>query len=92
MIKRSDMKTENPKAVKSYEDIVSEIEDISAGINKLMNSRLTERAIVVLIHDALPSPTYSRPRIGRGSIREVLQAASHLKDIYIKKLKSATPE
>lgn len=69
------------------EVIEKEIRAISASIRKLRESRLSERAIIVLIHDALPSATYGHPRIGKPAIKQVLDAAENLELHYLKKAK-----
>lgn len=72
----------------TYDEIVSEINNISEGVKRLLDSRLSRRAIVVLIHDSVPSRGYnSKPT--RRQIEDVLDTAANLKNIYLKKLKDS---
>lgn len=71
--------------------IANEIEAISSALKKLKDSKLSERAIVVLIYDLLPSATYGKPKIGKAAIINVLDAAFNLKDFYLKKQKALKP-
>jgi hypothetical protein len=79
------MKTKKVVITKDKEDEVPvevlerAILDIAAGARILLNSRLTERAIILLVQDAA-GPTY----VSKGQVKEVLKAASQLKDHYIK--------
>ena len=74
------------KTVKSpepVEELAQEISDLSIGVRRLLTGRLTERALVTLIYEAMP-PTYrSKPQI-----KEVLHAAANLKELFIKKAKA----
>jgi hypothetical protein len=65
------------------EELAQEIADLSEGVERLLKGKLTERALVTLIYDAM-APTYrSKPQI-----KEVLRAASNLKELYLKKAKT----
>lgn len=76
--------TLSPKPViEPVEQLAQEITDLSDGIQKLLAGRLTERALVTLIYEAMPNGYRSKPQI-----KEVLRAASSLKELYIKKAKS----
>lgn len=68
------------------ESLAKEIEGISNAIGKLRSSRLNEKTIVLLIHDALPSG-YGGKVCNKGAVREVLYAAANLKEFYLKKEK-----
>jgi len=71
------------------EDLAQEIADLSEGVQKLLSGKLTERALVTLIHDALPSGGYGSGKlVNRSGIKEVLHAASNLKELYLKKAKA----
>lgn len=73
--------------IPSAADIIAEeIETLSEGMKKLLNSKLSERAIILLIQDACPL-LYGRSPIGRTQIREVLHAAANLKEYFVKKKK-----
>ncbi len=70
-------------AIEPVEELAQEIADLSEGVQKLLRGKLTERALVTLIYDAM-SPTYrSKPQI-----KEVLRAASNLKQLFLKKAES----
>lgn len=81
--------TQSPKLViDPVEDLAQEISSLSEGVKKLLAGRLTDRALVTLIHDALPIAKYGGKVANRSQIKEILQAASSLKELYIKKAKS----
>lgn len=65
------------------EVLAQAIVDVAAGAKKLLGSRLTERAVLVLIQDSIT------PFIGIREIKAVLYAASQLEDRYIKKAKKS---
>ncbi len=72
----------NP-VIEPVEELAQEIADLTEGVQRLLKGKLNERALVTLIYEAMP-PTYrSKPQI-----KEVLRAASNLKDLFIKKAKS----
>lgn len=73
----------------SYEEIVSEIESISEGMKKILSSRLNETAIVLLIQAACPSQGYGKPTPTKKTIQNILETASNLKEIYLKKLEES---
>lgn len=64
-------------------ELAQEIEALSDGVKKLLAGRLTERALVTLIYDSMPIKI-----VGKPGIREVLNAAANLKDLYLKKAKN----
>ena len=74
---------ENPEPT---EVIASAIIGVSVAVEKMNKSPLTQEAIILLIHDALP---YGRSGkiCSKAAIREVLDTAAELKTIYIKKVK-----
>lgn len=61
------------------EVIADAIIKVSEAFEKLKSSKLTERAILLLIKDSIPG------QMGMGDIKTVIDAAFHLKDRYIKK-------
>jgi hypothetical protein len=65
---------ENPEPM---EVIAKSIIDVADAFQKLRGSRLKERVIVLLIKDCCS--------VGINDIEKVLDAASKLKDVYIKK-------
>lgn len=79
--------TQSPKLViDPTEDLAQEIAALSEGVKKLLGGKLSERALVVLIHDALPTGTYGSGKVAsRTEILAVLRAASSLRELYIKK-------
>lgn len=63
--------------------LASSILDVSVGMERILNTKLSKRAIVLLLQDAIgPS------RINRNQIEWVLDNLPLLKDIYLKKDKS----
>lgn len=73
IIKRSE---ENPEPT---EIMAEAIIKISQAFEKIRNGRLTERALVVLIHDSISPP------VSKSTIRAVLDSIADLKNQYIKK-------
>lgn len=71
-----------PRLVGSLDHLAQEIEDLAEGVQKLLSGRLTERALVTLIYDAM-APTYRN----KDQIKEVLRAAASLKELYLRRLK-----
>lgn len=74
-------KEENPEPVELIADAVIKVAE---GFNKINKSRLTERAMILLLHDAI-GPTY----ITKKQIGYVLKYAPKLKDYYIKFVKKS---
>lgn len=74
--------TKTANAVEPIDEIAAEIEVLSQGVRKLLSGRLTERALVTLIYDSMPTKI-----VGKLEIREVLNAAANLKELYLKKSK-----
>ena len=72
------MRSELPQ---SFEDIAAEVENISAAFTAIKNSRLTRRAIIVLLHDMTGLP--------KRDIQTLLDLAPDLKSHYIKKAAAA---
>lgn len=72
------------KQIEPIEDIAQEIAILSEGVRKLLAGRLTERALVTLIRDALPRGLTS---VTKSDIREIFYAAANLKELYLKKSK-----
>lgn len=67
---------ENPPSV---EILAQAIIDVSDAFEKINNSRLSRKAIVLLIQDAI-----GRDRITQAAIADVLDNAARLKTLYIK--------
>jgi len=74
--------------VEPVEELAQEIADLTVGVQRLLAGKLTERALVTLIHDAMPTSAYGGKMANRSQIKEVLQAAAKLKELYLKKAKS----
>jgi hypothetical protein len=75
-------------AIDPIDEVADEIAALSEGVQRLLTGKLSDRAVVTLIHDALPSAAYGGSKIAnRTQIKEVLAAAANLKNLYIKKLK-----
>lgn len=68
---------EDPDRVIPTEVMAQAVVDISAAAKKLLAGPLTERAVLVLIHDATGVPLRT--------IREVLVGASNLAALYVRK-------
>ena len=81
------MKTVSGREITAVDDLAQEIADLSEGVQKLLAGRLTERALVTLILDAMPSGYGGGKLANRSQIKEVLAAASNLKALYIRKAK-----
>lgn len=71
-----DTKEENPEPV---EIIADSILKVAEGFQKLNDSRLSRRAIILLLHDAIGVTYISKRQIGY-----VLDYAPKLKDYYVK--------
>lgn len=71
-------KEENPEPVELIADAVIKVAE---GFDKINKSRLTERAIVLLLHDAIGVTYITKKQIGY-----VLKYAPKLKDYYTKAL------
>lgn len=74
-------KTEKPEPKLTVEQIEEAVVLVAAGAKKLLGSRLTERAVTLLIHDAIPANL--RPT--RAQIATVLTTAADLEKRYLKK-------
>jgi hypothetical protein len=61
--------------------LASQIFDVSEGMKKLSQTPLSERALVLLIHDACGN------RVTKSQIKEVLNALPNLANTYLKKEK-----
>jgi hypothetical protein len=68
---------ENPEPLEVIAESVIQVAD---AFQRVKNSRLAQRAIILLIKDAIP-PKY---KVGVTEIQEVLNAAAKLKQHYIK--------
>ena len=66
-------------AEEDLEILAVAIKDVSVAARKMFESRLTKRALILLIHDRI-----SNPKIGKRVIEEVLDAASVLDMTYVK--------
>lgn len=69
---------ENPE---DMELVAQAIIDIASAFERIANSRLKQRAIVLLLHDATGVPM--------NTIVKILDTAPKLKDIFTKELKKA---
>lgn len=67
---------ENEIPVEIFEQAIV---DISTGFSKFENSRLTKRAIILLVQDAAGSQ-----RVSRQQVQDVLEAAAALAKTYLK--------
>ena len=74
-----DTKEENPEPVEIIADAILKV---SEGFEKLNNSQLSRRAIILLLHDAIGVTYISKKQIGY-----VLDYAPKMKDYYIKQSK-----
>ena len=72
------MRSELPQ---SFEDIALEVEKISDAFTAIKNSRLTRRAITVLLHDTTGLP--------KRDIQTLLDLGPDLKSYYVKKAAAA---
>lgn len=70
----------NEEKPESVELLAQSILQVAEGFNKVTNSSLTQRALVVLLHDAVGTSN-----ITKGQIKLVLEALPRLKAWYIKK-------
>jgi hypothetical protein len=68
---------DNPE---STELLAANIIKVAEGFEKLLKSPLNDRALIVLLHDAI-----GQGNISKGQIRLVLDALPRLKGWYIKK-------
>lgn len=79
------MKTPNVKIIKdeqkpeSAELLAKSILQVAEGFEKVLKSGLTERALIVLLHDGI-----GQANISKGQIKLVLQALPRLKGWYLK--------
>ncbi len=80
----------DPENPINTEVLEAAIVEISNAAKKLNSSRLSERAVDLLIYDSLPSgQRYGTGKIcGKPAIRAVLNAAEGLADRYLKKQKA----
>lgn len=83
MAKQSTTVKRNEENPEPLELIAESIIQISDAYKKISASRLKERAILLLIKDAIPT----KYKIGTTEIALVLHAAESLKACYIKELK-----
>lgn len=78
----------NPKRPKAdlegldLEELAKSIEIVAAGIKKLSSSRLTRKAVLILIQSAAGPGFVNRTQIGT-----VLDLAERLPELYLKKRK-----
>ena len=68
---------ENPETA---ELLAQSIVQVSEGFNKVLNSKLSERALIVLLHDAIGAS-----KITKSQIKLVLESIPRLKGWYLKK-------
>lgn len=80
------------KNIEAVNELAGEIASLSDGVKKLLSGKLNERCLITLIYDAMPNSMRGGKLCNRGQIKEVLCAASSLKELYIKKSKSAEME
>ena len=64
----------------SVELLASSVIQVAEGFQKVLNSPLTERALIVLLHDGIGTQ-----KITKSQIKLVLEALPRLKGWYIKK-------
>lgn len=70
------------------EIIVEAITSISQGLKKLRNTRLNDKALMLLIQHSAPMVgTYSNKRIGINDIKAVFEGIESLEETYLKKKK-----
>lgn len=69
---------ENPELLEQLE---AEIREISGAVRRLLASNLNERAILVLVNDALPGTA----GLGIRDIKMVLDAVANLDSKYLRK-------
>ncbi len=70
----------NEEQPESVELLAQSIIQVAEGFEKVINSKLTERALIVLLHDAIGTA-----KITKAQIKLTLQALPRLKAWYIKK-------
>ncbi len=70
----------NEERPESVELLAQSIIQVAKGFELVLNSQLTQRALIVLIHDAI-----GQAKITKSQIRLVLEALPRLKAWYIKK-------
>ena len=70
----------NEEAPESVELLAQSIIQVADGFEKVNNSSLSQRALIVLLHDAIGTS-----KITRSQIKLVLEALPRLKGWYIKK-------
>lgn len=80
--------TQTPGAEVPTEILAEAIVKISDSIEALKNSKLTERAILLLIQDnCKPVGKYPQKNISQSQIRSVLESIGSLKKVYVKQPK-----
>lgn len=72
--------TKTEEAPESVELLASSIVQIADASQKLLDSGLTERALIILLHDGI-----GRTQITMSQIQLVLEALPRLKGWYVKK-------
>ena len=76
-----EQKQEQPIEIKI---IAESIVAISEGVTRLRKGMLTDRAIILLIHDACGTDRAGK-KPGKPEIRNVLDAMESLKEMYVQK-------
>jgi hypothetical protein len=69
----------NEQAPESVELLAQSVIQVAEGFKRVLSSPLTERAIIVLLHDGI-----GQAKISKSQIKLVLQALPRLKAWYVK--------
>ena len=69
----------NEEQPESVELLAKSIIQVAAGFKKVLNSSLTQRALIVLIHEGI-----GQSKINKAQIKLVIEALPRLKGWYIK--------
>ncbi|CAN0152942.1 unnamed protein product [Phaeothamnion confervicola] len=77
---------QNPASPMPVEVLADSIKAISEGVRKLRAGRLNERALVLLIQHAAPSPTGSP--LSQRAVKDVLAGIDALEREYLKPVKA----
>lgn len=67
------------------EVIAKAIEQTATAAQKLLEGGLTRRALVLLIHDAIPGGGYGNPKPSKTQVADVLDAAAGLRKYVSRK-------
>lgn len=75
---------EDPAKQVSHEILAQAIVEVSEAAKKLLSTRLTERTVVLLIHNSIPAGSYKNSRPSMKQITQVLEAAEGLESKFLK--------